>query len=172
MINIVEVDETWVGGKVHGMGKGYTGNKALVVSIVERDGNIVLQVKSDRSRHTLHEFILSHTDPEVRAIFTDEWPAYKGLPHHDTVNHSIYEYARGEVHTNTIESLWSLLKRSIIGTFHSVSLKHLDLYLDELAWKASNRETDLWKLTIRELLRDGNYMSYEELTQGEDWVLD
>lgn len=160
---IVEVDETFVGGKARGMGQGYTGNKALVVGIVERKGDVVLKVRESRSREVLQEFVLSHLDPDVVAIFTDDWPAYRGLPKHDTVNHSIYEYVRGDVHTNTMENVWSLLKRSIIGTFHHVSVKHLELYLEELAWRYSNRHKDVWKLTLIELLRDGNYMRYEDL---------
>ena len=81
-----------------------------------------MQVVEDRTRHTLHDFVLSNVDPEVLAIFTDEWPSYKGLPYHDTVTHSAYEYVQGEVHTNTIEDVWSLLKHSIMGTFHHVSV--------------------------------------------------
>ena len=78
--SVVEVDETWVGGKVKGKGRGYKGNKSIVVGITERDGGVVLQVAMNRSKKTLHEFVLSNVDPEVLAIFTDDWPAYKGLP--------------------------------------------------------------------------------------------
>ena len=77
--NIVEVDETWVGGKVEGKGRGYTGNKAMVVGIVERNGKAILQIKEDRSRKTLHEFILSIYVDDIDAILTDDWPAYRGL---------------------------------------------------------------------------------------------
>ena len=160
---IVEIDETYVGGKRRGKGKGYTGNKTLVVGIVERDGDTILRIADDRTKETLHNFILSNISPSVAAIFTDEWTGYKGLPLHNTIKHSEHEYVRGIVHTNTIEGIWSLLKRSIMGTYHSVSEKHLDLYLEELAWKYSNRDKDLWLLTLEELLKDGNHMSYEEL---------
>ena len=180
--NIVEVDETWVGGKVRGMGKGHTGNKAMVVGIVERKGKAILQIKEDRSRKTLHEFILSNID-EVDWIFTDDWPAYRGLgDKHFSVNHSAKEYVRYKapklaVHTNTVENVWSLLKRSIIGSFHHVSVKHLELYLAELAWRVSNRERngasgvrkrkgtkspDLWELTLQRLV-NSEHMSYEDL---------
>ena len=161
--NIVEVDETFVGGKTKGMGRGYKGNKSLVVGIAERNGKLILRIAGDRGRTTLQEIVLSNLSPDVVSIFTDDWPAYRGLPKHDTVNHSIYEYVRGDVHTNTFEGVWSLLKRSIIGSFHYVSVKHLDLYLEELAWRHSNRDQDLWKLTLRELMRDGNYMRYVDL---------
>ena len=76
---------------------------------------------------------------------------------------TIYEYVRGEVHTNTIENVWSLLKRSIMDTFHHVNLKHLDLYVDELAWRINHRDEDLFMLTLRELVRDSGYMRYEDL---------
>ena len=65
------------------------------------------------------------------------------MPFQATVNHSIEEWVRKDVHTNTVESIWSLLKRSIMGTFHSVSVKHLDLYLNELAWKRNHRGSPL-----------------------------
>ena len=161
--NVVEVDETFVGGKVHGQGKGYKGNKSLVVGLAERNGKLILRIAGDRGRTTLQEIVLSNLSPDVISIFTDDWPSYRGLPKHDMVNHSIYEYVRGDVHTNTIEGVWSLLKRSIIGSFHYVSVKHLDLYLEELAWRYSNRHEDLWRLTLRELLKDGNYMRYSDL---------
>jgi IS1 family transposase len=130
------MDETFVGGKTEGKGRGYKGNKALVVGVVQRRGEIVLQIALDRTRKTLHEIALRHISPEAEAIFTDEWPAYAGVGDHDTrhetVNHSREEFVRGDVHTNTVEGVWSLLKRSIIGAFHHVNVKHLDKYLSEL----------------------------------------
>lgn len=166
MGGVIEVDETWVGGKVRGMGKGYKGNKALVVGIMERGkhGDLVMEVKPDRSRDTVGEFIYSHA--LAQEIFTDDWPAYKGIAT-DTVNHSIREYARKRgatvVHTNTIENVWSLLKRSVIGTFHSLSIKHLDFYLDELAWKVQHRGLELFDLTLLQML-NADHISYKDLT--------
>jgi transposase-like protein/IS1 family transposase len=165
---IVEVDETFVGGKTEGQGRGYKGNKALVVGMVQYGGEIVLRIADDRTRKTLHEIVLKQTDPKAVAIFTDEWPAYAGIGDHDTrhetVNHSQDEYVRGEVHTNTIEGVWSLLKRSIIGAFHHVSIKHLDAYLDELEWRFSNRENPfMFGDTMQELVKAEN-LEYKELT--------
>ena len=114
---VVEVDETWI-GKV--------GQKVMVVGIVERGGQIILEVKDDRSKETLHGFILDHVDREYATIFTDDWRGYWGLPNHHTITHSKKEWVReGQIHTNAIEGFWSLLKRSISGTFHHVSIKHL-----------------------------------------------
>jgi transposase-like protein len=165
---IIEMDEIFVGGETEGRGRGYKGNKALVVGVVQCGGEVVLQIATDRTRKTLHEIALKHIAPEAVAIFTDEWPAYTGIGDHDirheTVNHSQDEYVRGEVHTNTVEGVWSLLKRSIIGAFHHVSVKHLDKYLSELEWRFSNRNnSQIFRDTLTQLMQAG-HMGYEELT--------
>ncbi len=141
---IIETDETFVGGKVEGMGRGYTNNKVIVVGAVQRDGAIRLQVVKGRDKETLQGFIRENVAGDTEAIYTDEWEAYTGVADHDTkhetVNHSEKEYVRGEVHVNSVENIWSLLKRSIIGSYHQVSAKHLDAYLDELEFRFNNRE--------------------------------
>ncbi|MCA1716609.1 MAG: IS1595 family transposase [Actinobacteria bacterium] len=141
---IVEVDETFVGGEVEGKGRGYKGNKTVVVGAMQRGGNICLQVVRGTDRETLHGFIRENTAGDTEAIYTDEWPAYRGIADEDTkheaVKHRDKEWARGEVHTNSIENVWSLLKRSIVGSYHQVSGKHLDAYLDELEFRFNNRE--------------------------------
>jgi transposase-like protein len=141
---IVEVDETFVGGEMHGKGRGYKGNKVTVVGAIQRSGNICLQVVRGTDRETLHGFIRENVAGDTEAIYTDEWPAYRGVAdedtEHDTVKHRTGEYVRGDVHTNSIENVWSLLKRSIIGSYHQVSAKHLDAYLDELEFRFNNRE--------------------------------
>jgi transposase-like protein len=141
---IVEVDETFVGGEMHGKGRGYRGNKTVVVGAMQRGGNICLKVVRGTDRETLHGFIRENTEEGTEAIYTDEWPAYRGIADGDTehkrVNHRQGEYARGDVHTNSIENVWSLLKRSIVGSYHQVSAKHLDAYLDELEFRYNNRE--------------------------------
>lgn len=164
---IVEVDETFLGGKVEGKGRGYKGNKAVIVGAVQRGGKIVLQVAPDRSRLTLHGFIQSTVADEAEAIFTDEWAPYQGIAddntRHETVNHSIDEYVRGDVHTNGVEGVWSLFKRSVIGSFHKISLKHLDAYLDELEWRFNNRDNPyLFRDTLLKLLKAEN-LEYKEL---------
>jgi transposase-like protein len=86
------------------------------------------------------------TAPETEAIYTDQLPAYIGVgdedTRHESVNHPQEEWVRGDVHTNGVESFWSLLKRSIIGAFHLVSMKHLDAYLDELEHRFNNRKNE------------------------------
>ena len=163
----VEVDETFVGGRRENVGHGYKGNKAIVVGAVERGGEARLKVVKDRSRPTLHAFIKEHVDPATQRIITDEWRPYRGIGDHDTlherVNHMLKEYVRGDVHTNTVENVWSLLKRSIIGSFHHVSEKHLDAYLDELEWRFNNRENPwLFRDTLKQLLK-ADHLEYKEL---------
>ena len=164
----IEVDETFVGGKVRGKGHGYRGNKSVVVGVVQRKGAIRLQVASGTDRSTLHAIIHNHVRPDAPNIFTDEWAAYRGIGDadttHETVNHKAEEWVRGDAHTQTVESVWSLLKRSIVGSYHKVSVKHLDAYLDELEWRFNNRENSyLFRDTLVKLLQCGN-LEYKSLT--------
>lgn len=154
---IVEIDETYVGGKVRGMGHGYKGNKSIAIGAVQRGGKIRLQVIPHATKANLHKFILDNTAPDTEAIYTDELPAYLGIAdsdtRHESVCHSAEEWVRGDVHTNGIESVWSLLKRSIIGSYHQVSMKHLDAYLDELEFRFNNRSNDcIFRDTLTKLV--------------------
>lgn len=164
---IVEVDETYVGGKTKGMGRGYTGNKTMVVGAVERDGAIRLKVRGKADRETLHAFIEKYA-LEARRLMTDEHAGYKGVARkgrsHETVSHRAKEHARGDVHTNSVESVWSLLERSIVGAFHHVSADHLPKYLDEVEWRFNNRDNPfLFRDTLMALM-DSEVMTYEKLT--------
>jgi transposase-like protein len=163
---IVEVDETYVGGKVRGMGRGYKGNKAIAIGAVQRKGKIRLQVIQHADKETLQQFIHDNTAPDTEAIYTDELPAYWGIEDADTrhewVNHS-EEWVVGDVHTNGIESVWSLLKRSIIGSYHRVSIKHLDAYLDELEHRFNNRKNEyIFRDTLTKLVNAAK-LPYQDL---------
>ena len=166
----VEVDETFVGGKLKGHGKGrgaYMKNKAVVIGVIQRGGKVRLQVIDRTDRKTLHAFIKEHTAHDTEVIITDDWRAYRGIGDHDTkhefVNHSAKEYVRGDIHTNGIENVWSLLKRSVTGTYHKLSVKHLDAYLDELEWRFNNRDNPyLFRDTLIKLLGSKN-LEYQEL---------
>lgn len=165
---IVEVDETWIGGKTEGTGHGFKGNKVLAVGAIERQGNVILQAIKHADRETLHKFIHTNTAPDTKAIYTDDWPAYNGIEDtntkHETVNHSANEWVKGNVHTNNVENIWLLLKRSITGSYHQVSKKHLDSYLDELEWRFNNRENPyLFRDTLLKLIASEN-LPYEKLT--------
>ncbi len=166
---IVEVDETWVGGKRKHVGHGFTGNKVIVAGATQRGGSARLQVIDGADRKTLHQFIHENTTPNTEAIYTDEWPAYKGFAddniRHETFNHSAEEWVRGDVHTNSVEGIWSLLKRSIVGSYHQVSVKHLDAYLDELEWRFNNRNNEyLFRDTLLKLITSKN-LEYRQLVQ-------
>ena len=163
----IEIDETYVGGKTRNMGRGYKGNKTTVIGMVQREGKIILQVIPGRDKETLHAFIEAHSADDTEVYFTDEWAAYDGIEdedtRHETVNHSLEEWVRGDAHTNSIENIWSLLKRSIVGSYHHVSAKHLQAYLDELEWRFNNRDNPwLFRDTLLRLLKSEN-LPYQQL---------
>jgi transposase-like protein len=164
----VEIDETWHGGKAHGKGHGYTRNKAIIVGAYQRGGKIILKVVKSRKAADLKAFIAQHVHDDAEAIYTDDWSAYRGIgdgnTRHETVNHSEREYVRGDVSTNGIENVWGLFKRAVVGTFHHMSVKHLDAYLDELEWRFNNRENPyLFRDTIKKLI-DSERIEFSKLT--------
>lgn len=154
----VEVDETFIGGKSRGQSTGRgTLNKTLVAGIIQRGGDVRLSVIKRADKQTLKRFIDQFADDKTKEIMTDEWLGYKSLGDHNTkhyaINHAKKQWVRGKVHTNTIENVWSLLKRSVIGSYHKVSKKHLDAYLDELEWRFNNRKNPwLFRDTLIKLL--------------------
>ena len=75
-------------------------------------------------------------------VITDEHSGYRGLPNHETVRHSAKEYVRDQIHTNGIESFWSMLKRGYVGTYHHMSMKHVDRYVGEFAGRHNDRPRD------------------------------
>ena len=167
LLGIVEVDETLVGGKTKGKGRAYKGNKTWVAGAIQRGGGIRLELIPDTKRGTLHDFIGRTIKDEAEAIYTDELASYLGIADHNTrhgtVNHSKEEWVVGDVHTNSIEGVWSLFKRSIIGSFHKVSRKHLARYLEELEWRYNNRDNDhIFVDTLRRIVNT-EPMTYERL---------
>lgn len=147
---IVEVDETFVGGKGknrHGHGhqqRGITG-KAVVAGAVSRKGNVVARVVANTRTETLVEFVRAAVSEKVSLLCTDQHSAYRNLAKdypHKVIHHSRGEYVVGAVHTNTIEGFWSIFKRGIVGTFHKVSAKYLPLYVAEFQFRYNNRLND------------------------------
>ena len=169
LLGVIEVDETLIGGKTRGKGRAYKGNKTWVAGAIERGGRIRLERVPNVKRGTLHDFINRTVKDEAEAIYTDEIASYLGIAdhntRHETVNHSQEEWAVGDVHTNSIEGVWSLFKRSIIGAFHQVSEKHLGRYLEELEWRFGNRDNDhIFVDTLRRMVNT-EHLKYRELVQ-------
>jgi transposase-like protein len=163
----VEIDETWIGGKRRHVGSGYTGNKTMVMGAVQRDGAIRLRIEERRDAPTLQGFVTDHCVDETERIYTDEHSSYIGIGDEDTihesVNHSAEEWVRGDVHTNSVEGVWSLFKRAVVGSYHQVSAKHLDRYLDEFQFRFNGRTNlHLFRDTIMRLL-DAPKLTYAEL---------
>ncbi|MEX1256131.1 MAG: IS1595 family transposase [Gemmatimonadota bacterium] len=169
LFGIVEVDETLVGGKREGVGTGNTVGKHWVVGAVQRGGNIRLEAIPNVRKATLHDFIFRHVSDETEAIYTDELRAYLGIADHNTrhqtVKHIAKEWVTPDgVHTNTVEGVWSLLKRSIMGAFHKVSVKHLNRYLEELEWRFNNRDNEFMFRDLLTRLVEGEALRYHALT--------
>lgn len=164
---IVEVDETLVGGEVRGRGKGYRGNKTVVIGAVERGGDVRLRVIKRQNKRHMQGFIRDVVHDDAEAIYTDEANAYRGVgddnTRHETVHHKSEEWVRADVHTNQIEGVWSLLKRSIVGSYHQLSAKHLPAYLDEVSFRYNNRDNAyLFRDTLMALI-GAEAMPYQEL---------
>ena len=123
-------------------GRGAVG-KTAVVGAKDRDSNkVVARVVGATDRNTLQGFVGENVT-EGAPVYTDEAVAYKGMPYdHECVQHGIREYVRDMVHINGVESFWSMLKRAHKGTFHKLSPKHLDRYVQEFAAKHNMRESD------------------------------
>ena len=130
----VEADETYVGGKAKGKGRGYTRNKTVVFGMVERGGDVMAKVVPNVQKKTLQPEIVANVEAGS-TVHTDELKSYNGLAKagfgHETVNHSAEEYVRGDCHVNGIEGFWARLKLSIRGTHVHVSGKHLQKYVKE-----------------------------------------
>jgi transposase-like protein len=158
LMGIVEVDETYVGGKNHNRhwskkkpGTG-TAGKIPVIGAVSRKGNVVARVIENTDTHTLDSFVRQAVSEKVSLIATDEHSGYRNLKdtfEHGVVHHSSGRYVDGVVHTQTIDGFWSLLKRGIMGSFHKVSRKYLPLYVAEFEFRYNNRNNpDIFSAAI------------------------
>jgi transposase-like protein len=156
----VEVDETFIGGKARNMHKSkrlrLSGNRGLqggnaktvVMGMLQRGGKVKARVITDRFKSIMHQVVRDHVDVGAN-IMTDEHVGYLGLNEdyiHEVINHA-EAYVKGHVSTNGIENFWSLLKRSLGGTYVSVEPFHLFRYIDEQAWRFNNRSTRNKKVT-------------------------
>ena len=178
LANVVEADETYIGGKRKNMsnakrkalkdtGRGAVG-KVAVAGVRERGGRVKANVVEHTDAATLVGNIESIVEPGS-TVYTDEASAYTPLErryHHESVKHSIGEYVRGPVHVNGMESVWSVLKRSIHGTWHHVSPKHLDKYVNEATFRLNEGNCEVDTIERMESLASqigGKRLSYKKL---------
>jgi len=167
LLGIVEVDETYVGGKHKGKRGRGTENKTLFVALVERGGEFRAGKVQNVTAKTLNHIIRENVTPDSR-IMTDKFLAYNRLDEefasHETVNHGIGEYVHGNAYTNTLEGWFSLLKRGVKGTFHHVSEQDIDCYVGELVFRYNNRKTTDAERAIKSLKgTEGKMLVYKEV---------
>jgi transposase-like protein len=176
LTGIVEADETYHGNAPMRFGRRIPGRggigdrKTAVIGAVERGGQVRLKVSKRVDRKALHEFLRAVIADEAEAIYTDDFMPYDGIAdgntRHETVQHGKKQWVQGDVHTQTMEDVWSLFKRSVIGSYHHLSVKHLQAYLDELAFRYNNRENPyLFRDTLLALV-DAEKKPYAELIAG------
>jgi transposase-like protein len=165
----VEADETYLGPRTPKYkSKNWRENKAVILGALQRDGRIIIRKGKDSSHGEIRRFVWDSVSNSAVRLITDEHAAYKGFADDDTmhehVNHGRKEYVRGDVHTNGIEGAFGLFKRGIVGSFHQVSHKHLDRYLDEFEFKYNNRKNAfLFRETLTRLV-NGKVLTYDKLT--------
>ena len=176
---VVEVDETFIGGKARNMhtakrreriqGRGATG-KTVVMGMLQRGGKVKAKVIAERDKKTLHGEVLANVEKDSH-VMTDELLSYYGLNEHYThnvINHA-EKYVDGIVHTNGMENFWALLKRGLGGTYVAVEPFHLFRYIDEQAFRYNNRkgktDADRFALALSQVA--GKRLTYKELVGQE-----
>jgi len=170
----IEADETFIGGKARNMhasrrAQKITGtggkDKTAVMGILERGGKVRTKVVDNRKKKALQSELREHV-LAGSAIFTDALKSYEGLDEfqHEVIDHAI-AYVNGEVHTNGLENFWSLLKRSLKGTYVSTEPFHLFRYLDEQAYRYNNRQlTDSERFSMAVAGIVGKRVTFDQLT--------
>ena len=167
----IEMDTTYVGGVNKGKGRtARVDNKEVVLGIRKRNGDLRFFHAKDAKSGTMAKYIRENISEDVDIIFTDDFYANTvamrkaGIKNHKTINHSSGVYVVGDIHTNTVESAFSLLKRGVMGTWHRLSAKHLAAYLEEMTFRFNRRKrSDLFLDTLRHMVT-APALTFQKLT--------
>jgi len=178
MINIVEVDETYVGGKEinkHASKKNYAegqkrlNDKAPIVGMVDREEGHVIVQHVENASHDVIEYLVTKNVSQEATLVSDQSRAYDRMHkfyEHLRVDHSAKQYVNGMAHTNTIEGFWSQLKRGLDGIYHQVSVKHLGAYAQEFAFRYNTRKmSEATRFDLSMAQSVGVRLKYKELTK-------
>ena len=176
----IEVDEVYVGGRprhkfVSKKGRGTS--KTPVVAIVQRGGDVRFQMMQRITGENIGKFVKENADLTCRVI-TDELPVYRKPAAqfeggHEVVKHKVGEYVRqgSDVHSNTVEGVFSLIRRGVMGTFHSVSRKHLPNYLNEFQFRWNTRKLDDGERVAKAIKAiDGKRLEYRESVENPPYL--
>jgi len=177
LFGIIELDETMLaprrrhtihGRKGMGLPKGFP--RVWVAGALQRGGQVRLKRIPNVRKETIHAFVKSVAKDETEAFYTDELRSYMGIAdddtRHESVRHSREEWVVGDVHTNGIEGVWSLFKRSIVGAFHKISVKHLDAYLQEQEFRINNRHNQHAFRDVMKRILATDPLRYRDLTSS------
>lgn len=141
----VEIDEVFIGGvpRIPNNGrKGVKKRKSIVMGMIQRGGGVRPKIVTDVTAGSLKAAIRENIDPTAH-VMTDDWSGYRGLRkdgwNHESVRHSTHEYVRGDIHTNSIEGFWVMVRRGLNGIYHNVSHEHLHRYLSEFQFRYNHR---------------------------------
>lgn len=176
LTGVIEADEVYLGGKQRGvLGRpGVQSNKTPVVGVVQRGGDVRLRMMQRITSDGLSKVLAENADRSCR-LMTDDYFAYRrvgqAFKSHEVVKHSAGEYARGDVHSNTIEGVFSLIRRGVMGTFHSISRKHLPNYLDEFQFRWNTRKMDDGERVAAAIRKvDGKRLQYRESVDNPPYL--
>jgi transposase-like protein len=168
----VEMDESYVGGRKRGSCiRGHGAEKEVVIGLRQRNGDLRFLHAKDARSATLAQYIRDNVSKDVDVMVTDEWSAYPDalrrsgkIEKRRTIRHKGHVYVDGDIHVDTVESAFILLKRGVIGTGHRISAKHLAAYLDEMTFRFNRRKSPAIFLDTLRHMVNAPVLTFEKLT--------